>query len=136
MEEQVLGLLKATTVPDTETIKKAERSILDLYVRQEFPFALLNIAIHKDIDVGLRKAALTTLRKYVDAVWSPSFEEASLQPVDLSEDARTQIRSQILVICTSADSSDDTGQNLAGKFLHIALSTGKLILYNRLRFQF
>lgn len=118
MEQQVLELLRATTVPDTETIKRAEQSLLDSYRQPEFPFALLNIVTHSNVDTGSRKAALTALRKYVDATWSPSFEEASGQPVDLPEEARKQIRSQILTICTSPDSSDDTGQNLAGELAY------------------
>jgi len=115
MEQQVLELLRATTVPDTDTIKRAEQSLLDSYRQPEFPFALLHIATHTDVDIASRKAALTALRKYVDATWSPDFEEASSQPVNLPEHARKQIQSQILAICTRSDSSDDTGQNLAGE---------------------
>lgn len=115
MEQQVLQLLQATTVPDTNTIKRAEQSLLDLHQQPEYPFALLNIATHADLDAGSRKAALTALRNYVNLTWSPNFEEASSQRINLSEDARTQIRSQILAICTNSGPSNDMNQNLAGK---------------------
>lgn len=116
MEQQVLSLLQATTVPDTETIRKAEQSLVGLYRQQDYPFALLNISAHDNIDPGSRKAALTALRKYVESTWSPNFEEASSQQSPLSEDARKQVRSQILNICTSSDSSNEINQNLAGTF--------------------
>lgn len=116
MEQQVLQLLQATTVPDTHTIKQAEQSLSDLHRQTEYPFALLNITTHGEIDPALRKAALAALRKYIESTWSPSFEEASPQQVNLPEDARARVRSQILAICTSADTSNDINQNLAGKF--------------------
>lgn len=115
MEQQVLQLLQATTVPDTNTIKQAEQSLIDLYRQSEYPFALLHITTHSEVDLNLRKAALTALRNYVNSTWSPNFEEASAQSVSLSEDIRKQIRNQILVICTSSDPSNDISQNLAGK---------------------
>jgi hypothetical protein len=115
MEQQILQLLQATTVPDTNTIKRAEQSLADLQAQHEYPFALLNITRHSAIDPASRKAALTALRKYINSTWSPTFEEASSQHVSLPDDARKQIRDQILAICISPDSSNDINQNLAGK---------------------
>jgi len=115
METQVLQLLQATTVPDTNTIRRAEQSLADLHRQHEYPSALLNITTHSEIDAGSRKAALTALRKYINSTWSPTFEEASSEQVSLPEDTRKQIRSQTLAICTSPDSSNDINQNLAGK---------------------
>lgn len=115
MEQRVLQLLQATTVPDTNTIKHAEQSLIDLYRQPEYPFALLHIITHTEADPGSRKAALTALRNYVNSTWSPNFEEASLDHVLLPEDARKQIQSQILAICTSSDPSNDVSQNLAGE---------------------
>lgn len=114
MEQQVLQLLQATTVPDTNTIKQAEQSLIGLYRQPEYPFALIHIITHAEADPGSRKAALTALRNYVNSTWSPNFEEASVEQVSLPEDARKQIRSQILAVCTSSDPSNDISQNLAG----------------------
>lgn len=119
MEQQVLSLLQATTVPDTETIRKAERSLVGLYRQQDYPFALLNISTHANIEPGSRKAALTALRKYIESTWSPNFEEASSQQSPLSEDARKQVRGQVLAICTSSDGSNEINQNLAGESSHL-----------------
>jgi len=116
MEQSVLQLLQATTVPNTNTIRRAEQSLADLHRQQDYPFALLSITTHSDIDIGSRKAALTALRKYIESTWSPTFEEASSQQVSLPEDARKQIRSQVLAICISPDPSNDINQNLAGEW--------------------
>ena len=131
MEQQVLQLLQATTVPDTTTIKRAERSLLDLYQQPDFPFALLQIAVHTSIDSGSRKAALTTLRNYINLTWSPNFEEALIHRPRLSAEARKQIRSQVLDICTSSDPNNEANQNLAGEFISNAaahLSLGEYSL--------
>ncbi|KAK5085430.1 hypothetical protein LTR05_004715 [Lithohypha guttulata] len=113
MEQQVLQLLQATTIPDTNTIKRAEQSLRDLYRQPDYPFALLHITTHSEIDGGLRKAALTALRNYINATWSPTFEESTSQGLFLTDEARTQVRSQILAICTSPSASNDINQNLA-----------------------
>lgn len=141
MEQQVLQLLQATTVPDTNTIKRAEQSLLDLHRQTEYPFALLHIATHAEIDAGSRKAALTALRNYVNLTWSPNFEEASAQRINLPQEARAQIRSQILAICTNPGPSNDANQNLAGE-LHDGVNrqlsqigSSRLTLGSERRFQ-
>lgn len=115
MEQQVLQLLRATTVPDTNTIKRAEQSLIELYRQPEYPFALLHLITHTEVDAGLRKAALTALGNYVNSTWSPNFEEASIDHNVLSPDARKQVREQVLQICTNSAPSNDVNQNLAGK---------------------
>lgn len=128
MEQQVLQLLQATTIPDTNTIKRAEQSLRDLYRQPDYPFALLHITTHSEIDGGLRKAALTALRNYINATWSPTFEESTSQGLFLTDEARTQVRSQILAICTSPSASNDINQNLAG------MSRGLTITIDRMNF--
>lgn len=114
MEEQVLQLLQATTTPNTSVIRKAEQGLLNLYSQQEFPFALLTIATHVNIDAASRKGAMTTLRNYIAATWSPQLEETFTGAVYLSEDAKTQVRSQVLSICTNIGATNDvTVQTLA-----------------------
>lgn len=114
MEQEVLQLLQATTIPDTNTIRHAEDTLRSLFNRHDFPLALVNISSHTDIDISSRKAALTTLRKYVEQTWSPNFEEATFSNVVLPEGLKNQVRVRMLSICTSTDSSDSQGQALAG----------------------
>jgi hypothetical protein len=100
MEQQVLQLLQATTRPDTAVIRDAEQSLLRLYPQQEFPFALLTIASHNDIESSSRKAALTALKNYVSTTWSPQFDETFTGQVYLSDEAKARVREQVFAICT------------------------------------
>jgi len=100
MEEQVLQLLQATTRPDTIVIRDAEQGLLRLYPQLEFPFALLTIATHQNIESSSRKAALTALKNYVSSTWSPQFDETFSGNVYLNDEAKTRIRDQVFAICT------------------------------------
>lgn len=100
MEQQVLHLLQATTRPDTAVIRDAEQGLLRLYSQPEFPFALLTIASHNDIESGSRKAALTALKNYISATWSPQFDETFSGTIYLNDDAKSRVREQVFAICT------------------------------------
>lgn len=115
MEGEVLEILRATTVSDTNTIRNAEISLRQLYSNPDFPFTLLFIANHHNVEVGLRKAALTTLRNYVLATWSPQLDEHFQGQVFLTDQAKAQIREQVLALCTSNvnKSSDNNVSALA-----------------------
>lgn len=100
MEQQVLQLLQATTRPDTAIIRDAEQGLLRLYQQPEFPFALLTIASHNDIETSSRKAALAALKNYISATWSPQFDETFTGNVYLSDEAKAGVRDQVFGICT------------------------------------
>ncbi|KAK5455936.1 hypothetical protein LTS15_005254 [Exophiala xenobiotica] len=100
MEQQVLDLLQATTRPDTAVIRTAEQGLLNLYPQPEFPFALLTIASHNDIEPGPRKAALAALKNYVQATWSPQFDETYRGTTYLDDTAKARVRDQVFAICT------------------------------------
>ncbi len=100
MEQQVLQLLQATTRPDTRVIRDAEQGLLRLYPQTDFPFALLTIASHNDIESSSRKAALTALKNYVSAAWSPQLEETFTGNVHLNDEAKARVRDQVFAICT------------------------------------
>ncbi|EXJ84802.1 hypothetical protein A1O3_05474 [Capronia epimyces CBS 606.96] len=101
MEEQVLQLLQATTRPDTVVIRNAEQGLLRLYSQPEFPFALLTIATHNDIESSSRKAALTALKNYVLTTWSPQFDDTFTGSVYLNDEAKARVRDQVFGICTA-----------------------------------
>ncbi|KAJ9613033.1 hypothetical protein H2200_002974 [Cladophialophora chaetospira] len=100
MEQQVLHLLQATTRPDTAVIRDAEQGLLRLFSQIEFPFALLTIASHNDIESSSRKAALTALKNYVSATWSPQLDETFTGNVYLNDEAKSRVRDQVFALCT------------------------------------
>ncbi|EXJ55544.1 hypothetical protein A1O7_08472 [Cladophialophora yegresii CBS 114405] len=100
MEQQVLQLLQATTRPDTAVIRDAEQSLLRLYPQQDFPFALLTIASHNNVESSSRKAALTALKNYISATWSPQLDETFTGHVYLNDEGKARVRDQVFAICT------------------------------------
>jgi importin-9 len=98
MEEHVLSLLKDTLKSNTNAIRNAEQALIGLYPDPQFPRALLNIASHTEVDVGSRKSALTTLKNYVSASWSPQFDETFQGTIHLNDEAKSGIREQVFNI--------------------------------------
>ena len=109
MEQEVLHLLEGTTSAQEGTRKSAEITLLHLYNNPDFPFALLSVSTHTDIASYLRQAALLSLNRYVQATWSPKFDEDFKGTVVLTDEGKTGVRAQVLGICTSdsAAASDD-----------------------------
>jgi importin-9 len=101
MEQEVLHLLEGTTSAQEATRKSAELTLLHLYNNADFPFALLSIATHSDIAGYLRQAALLSLNRYVQATWSPKFDEDFKGTVVLTDEGKAGVRAQVLSICTS-----------------------------------
>lgn len=117
MEQQVLSLLQATLTPDTTTVSNAEQALKGLYNQPEYPFALLSLATHSNVSAGLRKSSLTNLRQYVESTWSPQLESFS-GSIFLNDEAKSQLRSNILALCTTSDSTIDTSlQRLASQIV-------------------
>lgn len=101
MEQQVLQLLEATTSPNSEAIRNAEQSLKAQYPNSEFPFALLTIASHNDIAIGLRQASLLQLKQFVGATWSPSFDDDFKGIVYLNDEAKSRLRQAVFVLATN-----------------------------------
>ena len=101
MEQQVLQLLEATTSPNSEAIRNAEHSLKSQYPNSEFPFALLTIASHNDIAIGLRQASLLQLKQYVGATWSPSLEEDFKGVVYLNDESKARLRQAVFALATN-----------------------------------
>lgn len=101
MEQEVLHLLEATTSNQEGTRKSAELALLHLYNNVDFPFALLSISKHTDIALYLRQAALLSLNRYVQATWSPKFDDDFKGTVVLTDEGKASVRTQVLNICIS-----------------------------------
>ncbi|ETN42061.1 uncharacterized protein HMPREF1541_04000 [Cyphellophora europaea CBS 101466] len=98
MDEQVLQLLRDTLKSQTSAIKNAEQGLLNAYPNPQFPFALLAVASQESIDTATRKSALTTLKNYVSATWSPQFDETFTGNVYLDDESKGHVRDQIFNI--------------------------------------
>ena len=112
MEQQVLDLLRGTLVSDTSTVRDSGAAIFRLYSQSELPFSLLLIASHAEIDLALRKAALTTLKNYVNAAWSADLGDSFQGQVYLTEEAKGKVREQLLALCMTEEIDTSLDQNV------------------------
>ena len=107
MEQEVLQLLQNAQSSDEPIRKSAELQLLHSYSNPAFPLALIAISTHHDIAVYLRQSALLILKTYVVSTWSPKFEDEFKGAVPLGEEAKSQIRHEILNICTTGQSGPE-----------------------------
>jgi importin-9 len=123
MEQQVVQLLQNTTSAQDSTRKPAESSLIHLYSDSSFPFALLSISTNLQVAAYLRQSALLTLNRYVQATWSPLFDEDFKGTIVLNEEQKSQIRSQVLTICLGEDVGTTDERKVKNA---AALITGKI----------
>lgn len=102
MEQQVVDLLAATLEPVAEVRTDAERRLEQLYTNEAFPISLVSIASHQSVPLGIRQAALLSLKKLVGKTWSPSFDEFE-GPFIISDATKVHLREAVLSLATTGD---------------------------------
>lgn len=100
MEEQVVGLLDQTQSAAEGPRKHAELQLQQLYSNQQFPISLVTIASHESVPLSTRQAALLYLRTFIQATWSPQFDEFKGH-VLVSDETKAQLRRMLLDLATS-----------------------------------
>ncbi|KAK3076633.1 hypothetical protein LTS18_012478, partial [Coniosporium uncinatum] len=98
MEDQLIHLLAETQSP-TDSRKHAERQIESLYTTLGFPTSLASIASHDSVPLNIRQSALLVLKTFVQAAWSPQFEEFKGQ-VLVGEEEKTRLRHMLIELAT------------------------------------
>ncbi|EMC91662.1 hypothetical protein BAUCODRAFT_152059 [Baudoinia panamericana UAMH 10762] len=100
MEQQLVRLLTETQSSQEAPRTNAEWQLKQLYSNPELPLALTSIAGHGDVPVNIRQSALLTLKLFVQACWSPQFDEFNGQ--FFADDSRkVQIRQRLLHLALS-----------------------------------
>ncbi|PYH43974.1 putative importin beta-5 subunit [Aspergillus saccharolyticus JOP 1030-1] len=99
MEQELLSLLADTQSPVADTRKAAELQLLRLYSNEAFPLSLAAIASHDSVPTNLRQSALSVLRTFIAAAWSPVLNEFKGQ-VLVNDDNKVQIRGALLELAT------------------------------------
>ncbi|MCJ1347926.1 hypothetical protein MMC31_006156 [Peltigera leucophlebia] len=102
MEQQVVDLLAATLEPVATVRTDAERRLEQLYTNEAFPISLVSIASHQSVPLGIRQAALLSLKKLVGKTWSPSFDEFE-GPFIIGDATKVHLREAILSLATTGD---------------------------------
>jgi hypothetical protein len=99
MEQELLQVLADTQSPAADTRKTAELRLLHLYSSDTFPLSLATIASHEPVPVNLRQSALSVLRAFIAAAWSPSLDEFKGQ-VLVSDANKATLRRTLLELAT------------------------------------
>lgn len=102
MEQQVVDLLAATLEPVATVRTDAEGRLEQLYTNEAFPISLVSIASHQSVPLGIRQAALLSLKKLVGKTWSPSFDEFE-GPFIISDATKVHLREAVLSLATTGD---------------------------------
>ncbi|KAJ5811632.1 hypothetical protein N7474_007933 [Penicillium riverlandense] len=105
MEQQLLSLLADTQSPATDTRKSAEQQLAQLYTNESFPVSLTAIASHDSVPVNLRQSALSVLRTFIAAAWSPALDEFKGQ-VLVNDTNKAHIRRALLELATTTETSE------------------------------
>ncbi|KAL4923974.1 putative importin beta-5 subunit [Aspergillus undulatus] len=99
MEQELLTLLADTQSPAADTRKAAELNLLRLYTNENFPLSLSAIASHNSVPTNLRQSALSVLRTFITAGWSPNLDEFKGQ-ILVNDVNKAQIRQALLDLST------------------------------------
>jgi hypothetical protein len=105
MEQQLLSLLADTQSPVADTRKAAELQLLRLYSTESFPHSLAAIASHDSVPTNLRQSALSVLRTFIAAAWSPNLDEFRGH-ILISDVNKAQIRRVLLDLATITETSE------------------------------
>ncbi|OJI99128.1 hypothetical protein ASPVEDRAFT_125819 [Aspergillus versicolor CBS 583.65] len=102
MEHELLSLLADTQSPAADTRKASELQLLHLYSNENFPLSLAAIASHDSVPTNLRQSALSVLRTFITAAWSPNLDEFKGQ-VLINDVNKAQIRQVLLDLATTTE---------------------------------
>ncbi|KAI2993456.1 hypothetical protein CBS147346_10941 [Aspergillus niger] len=105
MEQELLTLLADTQSPVSDTRKSAELQLLRLYSNETFPLTLAAIASHDSVPTNLRQSAISVLRTFIAASWSPVLDEFKGQ-VLVSDANKAQLRRALLDLATVTETPE------------------------------
>ncbi|GAM36039.1 hypothetical protein TCE0_018f04818 [Talaromyces pinophilus] len=104
MEQELLQLLAATQSPAAPTRQSAELQLLQLYSNEAFPLSLATIAAHDSVDAALRQSAISVLRTFIVASWSPLLDEFKGR-VWVNDANKATLRNSLLNLATTAETN-------------------------------
>ncbi|KAF2667312.1 ARM repeat-containing protein [Microthyrium microscopicum] len=102
MEEQIIQLLAATQSAEPTPRKSAELQLSHMYPTPGFALALGSIGSHDSVPLNIRQAALLYMRQFVQAAWSPDFDEFRGQ-VLVNDEEKLQLRQTLLELALNSN---------------------------------
>ena len=102
MDEELIQVLTNTQAPEQPVRQQAELALGHAKANPAFPVSLANVAAHTAVDTGIRQAALTTLRQFIEANWNPE-DNYGDPAITISDDVRGQLRRIMLELTLSPE---------------------------------
>ena len=102
MDDELVQVLTNTQSPEQPVRQQAELALKHAQANPAFPVSLASVAAHTAIDTAIRQSALTSLRQFIEANWSPEDEYAD-SVVNVSEEAKGQLRTILLELTLSPE---------------------------------
>ncbi|KAI0193136.1 armadillo-type protein [Astrocystis sublimbata] len=105
MEEQLVQALANTQLAADGPRMQAELDLKRAQTNPAFPLSLASIACHTSVSLQIRQAALSYLRRFIEANWSGENGESgdSSAPIPVADDVKTQIRPMVLELALNFD---------------------------------
>ncbi|KAF5129943.1 Importin subunit beta-5 [Metarhizium brunneum] len=102
MEEQLVQLLANIQLPDQGPRQQAEIELRHARTNPVFPVSLAKIASHASVSTGVRQAALTSLRQFIEGNWAiGDQDDEPIIPID--DDTRAILRQSLLDLALSQE---------------------------------
>lgn len=105
MNQTLLPLLADTQSPTTNTRQAAELKLKELWSNESFSISLTEIASHEAVPVSLRQSALSVLRTFIAASWSPNLDEFKGQ-ILVNDAIKAEIRRALLELATTKETPE------------------------------
>ncbi|PYH90271.1 importin beta-5 subunit [Aspergillus ellipticus CBS 707.79] len=105
MEQELLSLLADTQSPTANTRKAAELQLLRLHDNENYPLTLAAVASHDSVPTNLRQSALSVLRNFIAASWSPTLDEFKGR-ILVSDDNKARLRKALLDLATVTETGE------------------------------
>ncbi|KAI1266092.1 armadillo-type protein [Xylariaceae sp. FL1019] len=112
MEDQLVQILANTQSRDGGPRKQAELDLKQARSNPSFPVFLTNIARHSSVAPGVRQAALSTLRQFIEDNWIDENDDGLAIPID--DAVKVQIRPLLLDL--ALNSEDDHKIKVAASY--------------------
>lgn len=102
MDEELIQVLTNTQAAEQPVRHQAELALSHAKANPAFPESLASVAAHTAVDTGIRQAALTSLRQFIEANWNPEDNYGESQ-VSISDEVRGQLRRILLELTLSPE---------------------------------
>lgn len=119
-----MQLLANIQLPDQGPRQQAEIELNRARTNPAFPVSLAKIASHASVSTGVRQAALTSLRQFIEGNWAiGDQDDEPIIPID--DDTRAILRQSLLDLALSQE--EDRKVKISARYIHTPIHPCSLL---------